>query len=463
MKRTFYLFFALLAVAACSTKEPKVSIFSGQIINPADNIAFLISEGVTDTISLNEDGTFSKEITLSHPSYFTLKNGRGSTIIFALPGEDLKATINLKDPSETPVFEGKTADINQYIHKVSAIARSIAPKYRELYSAPRDIFVLKLDSIKNEYSTLLKNSDIHNKSFLELENARIGYMIRNLLHDYPVYKSYFAPEDSVNYEDDYKFSENIDYNKPEHLHIAAYADLIMKNFQLLFQSISSAEQNVGKSEFEKMVIYFEKVDSLVSDSKIRDFIKHNSVIEAIQWSSLEVSKNVVEHFLRSASTESYRNIVANAFARRMLLAPGANAPEFTLTGIDGAEYSLKDFRGKLVYIDFWATWCRPCLMEIPHLTKLKEAYKNKPIAFVAISVDSDKSAWEEMVKRDKLSGYQLYAENNWQSETAKNYQVRGIPTFVLIDGEGKIIEYNAPRPSNSEINLLIDKYLKTLP
>jgi thiol-disulfide isomerase/thioredoxin len=146
----------------------------------------------------------------------------------------------------------------------------------------------------------------------------------------------------------------------------------------------------------------------------------------------------------------------------MLLAPGQPAPEFTLTSIDGKEYSLSDFKGQIVYLDFWASWCGSCLREIPSLLKLKDAYKGKPIAFVAISIDDDKSAWEKMVNEKQLKGYQLHAEKAWQSDAAKHYQVYGVPTFVLIDGEGKIIEYPATRPSDPETALTLDKHLKQL-
>ncbi len=146
----------------------------------------------------------------------------------------------------------------------------------------------------------------------------------------------------------------------------------------------------------------------------------------------------------------------------MLLAPGAEAPKFSLPGFDGQTYSLDDFKGQLVYLDFWATWCGPCRREIPHLKRLKDEYKGKPIAFVAISVDDNKAAWEKMVKDDKLDGYQLHAPNAWLEQATIDYQVAGIPTFVLIDANGKIIDYPAPRPSEDETTLLIDKYLKEI-
>jgi thiol-disulfide isomerase/thioredoxin len=195
---------------------------------------------------------------------------------------------------------------------------------------------------------------------------------------------------------------------------------------------------------------------------VRDYVKHQSVVETIQWEKLEDGKNLFEHYMKVATTEPYKNLVNHIFAKRMMLAPGKPAPSFTLTGIDGNEYSLSDFAGKLVYIDFWASWCGPCRAEIPYLLTLKEAYKDKPIAFVAISLDDDIDAWKKMVAEKELKGYQLHAAKAWSSDVAKNYQIKGVPTFVLIDGVGNIIEYNVARPSDPEISIIFDKYLKTL-
>nr|WP_299381258.1 TlpA disulfide reductase family protein [Allomuricauda sp.] len=111
--------------------------------------------------------------------------------------------------------------------------------------------------------------------------------------------------------------------------------------------------------------------------------------------------------------------------------------------------SLTDFKGKYVYVDIWATWCGPCKMEIPHLKKVEEAYHEKNIAFVSISVDKEKQrkSWEKMVEEKSLGGVQLFADKSFKSDFIKKYQVQGIPRFILIDPNGNIVDSNAPRPS----------------
>ena len=84
------------------------------------------------------------------------------------------------------------------------------------------------------------------------------------------------------------------------------------------------------------------------------------------------------------------------------------------------------------------------------MKKLEEKLHSEPIAFVSISVDEDKAAWEKMVAEKELGGYQLFAEGAWESSIVKDYAIRGIPRFIMVDKEGKLVNANATRPSNPE-------------
>ena len=136
------------------------------------------------------------------------------------------------------------------------------------------------------------------------------------------------------------------------------------------------------------------------------------------------------------------------------LAEGMDSPKFAnYENYNGKTTSLDDLQGQYVYIDIWATWCKPCKAEIPFLKKMEEKYHEKKITFVSISVDSgkDHNIWKEMVAEKELPGIQLFADKDWNSEFIKNYLVNSIPRFILIDMGGKIISADAPRPSQGEI------------
>jgi thiol-disulfide isomerase/thioredoxin len=110
----------------------------------------------------------------------------------------------------------------------------------------------------------------------------------------------------------------------------------------------------------------------------------------------------------------------------------------------------------------WATWCGPCLAEIPHLKKVEAKYHGKNIEFLSISVDTEKDyeKWKKMVVSKELGGIQLFADKNWTSDFIKAYGINAIPRFILIGPDGKVIKADATRPSSASLTELLDSLLK---
>ena len=139
---------------------------------------------------------------------------------------------------------------------------------------------------------------------------------------------------------------------------------------------------------------------------------------------------------------------------------GAPAFDFAGTDVNGQEHKLSDFKGNLVYVDVWATWCGPCKGQIPALKELEKKFHGQPVTFLSISVDNakDRSKWEKYVTEEDLKGVQIMADKAFESDVAKAYSINAIPRFMLFDKEGNIVTIDAPRPSDEKI----EGYLKNL-
>ena len=141
---------------------------------------------------------------------------------------------------------------------------------------------------------------------------------------------------------------------------------------------------------------------------------------------------------------------------------GIASPSFDYENHKGGKTKLEDLRGKYVYIDVWATWCGPCIAEIPHLKKVEAKYHGKNIEFVSISVDTEKDyeKRKKMVVSKELGGIQLFADKNWTSDFIKAYGINAIPRFILIGPDGKVIKADAARPSSASLTELLDSLVK---
>tara|TARA_B110000014_G_scaffold217632_1_gene172307 strand:- start:152 stop:835 length:684 start_codon:yes stop_codon:yes gene_type:complete len=161
------------------------------------------------------------------------------------------------------------------------------------------------------------------------------------------------------------------------------------------------------------------------------------------------------------STERNRDKLTQRYNSAKSTKAGLASVDFNYENYDGGMTRLEDLRGKLLYIDVWATWCGPCIREFPALKELVKEYDEKDIEFVSISIDSknDYNKWKKMVAEKNIGGIHLYDDEGLSSDFMKAFSVSLIPRFMMIDEKGKIITAKAPRPSSKEVRKFIDGYL----
>lgn len=124
------------------------------------------------------------------------------------------------------------------------------------------------------------------------------------------------------------------------------------------------------------------------------------------------------------------------------LLAGKAPPAIEVTALDGKPLSLDDYKGKVLLIDFWATWCGPCRAELPNVKQVYEKYHEKGFEILGVSLDKDRGKLETFIETEDMPWRQVFDGKGWENEIAALYGVSSIPKTYLLDGKGKVVKFN---------------------
>lgn len=436
---------AALAIFSCKT-EPKVDyvLLSGKIENKKGDKVTISGNDFKHEVKMNEDGSFADTLRIENSGYYTLTHGRERTSVYTKAGDNLNVTLDAAKFDETLKYEGKGAERNNYM-----AAKFLANEdfdFQKVYAQEEADFVKTIEEAKTKMEKLLNDTEGLDMDFKEKEKANIHYEYLANLSRYPNYHPYFAkktnfkpsetlldPVKKVNYDDANAFTLYDSYKElvASHFMEKVYTDSLLTPSLDEIKGLKS--QNI-KNELASQMSY------MLSPS----FKKADELYKTLQVLSdkEEFQKELTKKY------DKIKNLVA-----------GKTSPTFDYENHKGGKTTLADLKGKYVYIDVWATWCGPCIGEIPSLKKVEAAYHDKDIEFVSISIDTKDAykTWKKMVVDKELGGIQLIADNAWKSKFVTDYAIEGIPRFILIDPNGNIVNADAPRPSNPELVKLFDE------
>lgn len=459
---TIVLFFIPFFLSAQSGKN-RISIH-GVVKNQQRPFFLLNITGITDTVKTNKDGGFDLTLESKEAVPLTFDFGRQKLELFAMPGDQLDIQLSATNVLDA-TFTGKSAAYCLHLtDRARADLGVEAKKPAQLsYAMPAASFYAYRDSIRQNRISALNachqpqgvDRQYHER-FIQIQSSSIQYQmaLELLLYKSQAMKSgvsFFPSEydtyihaldlndESVAFDRYYKsYAMNLVSSKASQLYMVGADKSATEFYRLVFAELCANIQ----SDKNKSILIAELAPNMLRDIGVGDL---RPVIQQIE--SCCSDKKLLESFRQ----------VAAQFAS---LYPGADAPNAEFHDLNNVVYHISDFKGKVIYIDTWATWCGPCKAEIPALQKLEEEYHDKNIQFISISTDQSMQNWIDFLKKQPMGGLQAHNTQNTSASISALYKVNSIPRFILINQDGKIVTANAPRPSSGEeIRALLNRIL----
>ena len=447
----------------------KAATLQGKIKRGKDDKAFVvwqvnpIAPQAQLSAPIDKDGNFSLDIPLSQPQTVIFGTSQEQTELFLFPGETLTLNVDVKEFDESLTYEGgKSAAASRFMIKWFLAHRDMGSQMQTMQKINGsesfdEAFqgVLERHAAEQEWIKAQMAEEKLPQAFVDYFQQDLQYSHANDYSMTPAMFAYFkqVEVDKIGLSGDYfSFYQDIPLNNEAALGHGSYLEYVdaYLNHRLQGTGEMGADQ-VFQQKFQ--------LAEEVLDSKAETLVKAYLIKGVLDYGNPLVVQEVFPTLKELEGGEDYYSMLEPSFEKAMSLAPGKPAPQFTLLDADGNEVTLDEFSGKILYVDFWASWCGPCRGEMPYSRTLMEQYQDRgDIAFVFISIDDDEAAWRKAMDEEKLGGVHLFSQG-FGSEAPQAYNVSAIPNYFIIDRDGTIADPFPPRPSDPNLAPLLDKLL----
>jgi thiol-disulfide isomerase/thioredoxin len=396
---------------------------------------------ILDTTKLDKNGKFTLKFNIEKPSKIKLKIGEEYTELYAVNGDNISISVDAKNFDKSIKYNGSNKEWNQFV-----ASEILNENWNFRYSICKNKESLFLDSLQIFYVSKIKNAEtlLLNDVLKAFVLEYFDYTQANIKLMFTYYhknmnKLEKKPELSKNY---YDFISNIELNKAKTNNLSLYQQMLGYISGHFSEEIY--EQDTTKN--------YDSINNAIVHSKFKEFDKEilvsNEIIETLMYGfDLIKADSLLMKNDELLKNSSFKFEITEVRDKVKKYAKGAIAPKFSFPDMNGKMVSLSDFKGKIVYLDVWASWCGPCRREIPAAKELEKQMHGKDVVFLCVSVDGDEAAWKKIVKEKELTGVHIHSKGDFNSEMTKLYDIRSIPTYIIIDRNGKIWKMGAERPS----------------
>ena len=465
----------LMASSACLAVEsaqspPSIATITGEIRDPTSReITFgyespsaLESSELRIVLDSLDRFAFELPVVRGIPVWGHYERRR--SIFFVEPGDSLHIVVEEGVCS----FSGPNADNSRFMAELGLRFRSFRLDYEDLKVEDFKRQMEQWRRERFEFLTEGREKYILSPRYIDYATASFNYERAELMMSYPTnYRVVNGHENRDITPEYYDFLQEIPLVNEKAMGTGSYRWFLGLFLDWENRNLSEAIQTQVDS------IYTTPVGRTWNLAKRYDLAKQKLEGRVLYWflagelidgfkrggsEAFAVAHRKWEDFQQINPHPEYNEPVQAALDEALKLQPGQPAPTFTLDDLDGQPVSLGQFKGQVVLLDFWSSWCKPCISDLPNLRKIKEKTAGRPVVFLNISLDVDEAAWREAIDKHEIEGVHVRAEG-WSTEVTTSYQVSVIPAYYLVDSRGLILDRLYSVGDTDEIVAMIEQGL----
>ena len=475
----FLLSVSFLSILTFGYAQPN-ALVTGTISNTSQNDAFISAHvnqkyltGITDDYYSNilEDGSFAFAIEMNKPQLISIAFNQNRGYIYLEPGDTLNIDCTANNFQYSFKFSGKSKANNEYLvdyyktnptesnafklvqYKQNQFWYTVAPlmdaKMRDLttnefisYLATR-----RQDALSHLFASSSNLSGELSKGFIDYINSEINF---DWAYHMMAHGNIYKKIKDINEVEYYSFLTSAEQMK----------GIIGNQYyrQFLLARIDRAYNNIDVKASNPYLGKYNFAAQHNADEQ-KSYLQSEMISKAFSKKYIEETIPLFESFLSEENNDAFGSKVVEAYEKSLVNAIGTKASNFVIKNPGEPEVSLSSLNGKTIYLNFWASWCRPCMKKMNELKPLEAKLKTDDVEFIHISFDKSEAAWKNAIKANGFSGTHVIVPEGVDSGIAKEYEIKSIPQYFIIDKNGNFAT-KPTVPSVKELQKVLEKTSK---
>ena len=431
------------------------------------NELYLNNESNVYSSNILEDGSFAFAVQINKPQLATLSYSQNKAVVYLEPNDTLYIYADVHSFDSSIGFAGRGGSNNTYLTSYfRKNPREMDPfkitKYR------KGDYYYGVDPEKNSWMSTMIPPQFNQKIELRKANAlaeldfhfannpgKLSYEFKEFLTTEIYYEWAY---NKLLYSDVYKNKYGLTDADTDFLIEIPLNNEMIGNYwyrEFLKAYFNFQNRKFGNST-DPFAAQYDAAAEVLSDTPLYYF-QSEMIVRAFRSKQPKYIISRYLEFVQKNPYDFFEEKVISVYNKVMRYSEGASAPGFTMKDINGNLVSLANYQGRPVYLNFWASWCRPCMKKMNDMKPYLPNLEREGVVFLNVSLDQNESTWKNTIASNNFSGVHIRAPKDYESDIIRNYEVTVLPQYFLIDKWGSF----AQKPPSQDVSL-INESLKRL-